>query len=95
MIDDQASCLKTISEQDESLLFLGMVRVIEQTGAFVEKCSLRLLEGNAVLCQVGSRLAIVPGKFDIAHGIILAISILSRAAAGPCEILTAWFLRHF
>jgi hypothetical protein len=51
-----------------------VIRVIDQAGVFVQKDGLRFLEGDAVLHQVGLSLAAIPGKLDIAHGIILAIS---------------------
>jgi len=51
-----------------------VIRVIDQAGVFVQKNGLSFLEGNAVLHQIGSGLAAIPGKFYIAHSIILAIS---------------------
>jgi hypothetical protein len=50
-----------------------MIWVIEQTGAIVEKYSLRFLEGHTMFLKVGLGLTPIPGKFDIAHSIILAI----------------------
>ena len=58
-----------------------MIRVIDQAGAVVKKDSFRFLERDAVLCQVGSSLAAVPGKVNIAHSIILAI--LAARVSGP------------
>ena len=74
MADDQAARLKTISKQHEPFFFLRVIRIIDQAGVLIEKNSLRFLEGDAVLHQVGSSLAAIPGKLDIAHSIILAIS---------------------
>jgi len=51
-----------------------VIRVIDQAGVFVQKDGLRFPEGDAVLHHIGLSLAAIPGKLDIAHGIILAIS---------------------
>lgn len=50
-----------------------MIRGVDQAGVLVQKDGLCLLEGNTVLYQVGSSLAAIPGKSNIAHSIILAI----------------------
>lgn len=47
---------------------------LKSSGVLVQKSSLRFLEGNVVLCHVGSSLAPIPGKLDIAYGNTLAIS---------------------
>jgi hypothetical protein len=89
MTDDQAASLKAIAQQDEPFFLLGVIRVIDQAGVFVQKNGPRFLEGNAVLYQVGLSLAAIPGKLDIAHGIILAISgQLPGAKCAHCR--TAW-----
>jgi hypothetical protein len=54
-----------------------MIGVVKQTGVFVQKNSLRFLKGDPMLCFVGSSLPAIPGKFDIAHSIILALSDLA------------------
>src|ERR1035438_3817926 len=50
-----------------------MIRVIDEAGELVEENSLRFLEGDTVLRQVGASLVPIPGKLNIAHSIILAI----------------------
>jgi hypothetical protein len=50
-----------------------VIGVVDQAGALVQENSLCFLEGDAVLDQVGSSLAAIPGKRNIAHSIILAI----------------------
>ena len=51
-----------------------MIRVINQASVLVQKNSLCFLERDAMLYQVRSSLAAIPGKFNIARIIILAIS---------------------
>jgi hypothetical protein len=51
-----------------------MIRIVDQAGVLIEKNGFRLLERDAMLCNVGPRLARIPGRLDIAHSIILAIS---------------------
>jgi hypothetical protein len=53
-----------------------VIRVIYQAGALIQKNSFCFLEGDAMLYQVGSGLAPIPGKLDIAHSIILAITAI-------------------
>jgi hypothetical protein len=62
-----------------------MIRIVDQAGAVVEKDCLSFLERDTVLRDVGSGLSSIPGKFDIAHSIILAIS----QAGGACFSLPA------
>jgi len=50
-----------------------VIWVIDQARVLVQKNGLCFLEGDAVLYQVGSSLAAIPGKFYIAQSIILAI----------------------
>ena len=80
MTDDQAVRLKTITQEQEPFFFPGVIRVIDQAGALIQKNSLSFLERDAVLYQVGSSLALIPGKLNIAHTGILAIP--SPAAEG-------------
>lgn len=77
MADCQTSRLKTVSEEYEPLFFIRMIGIVEQAGVLVEKHGLGFFEGHAVFCQVGSGLANVPNKPDIAHSIILAISFVT------------------
>ena len=58
-----------------------MIRVVEQAGILVQKSGLRFFEGDTVLRQVGSSLAAIPGKLDIAHSNMLAISVITESAA--------------
>ena len=51
-----------------------MIRVVDQAGVFIQENGSGFLEGDPVLAFVGSGFTRVPGKFDIAHSIILAIS---------------------
>jgi hypothetical protein len=37
MADDQATRLKTVAQQQESFFFPGVIRVINQAGALVQK----------------------------------------------------------
>ena len=73
MIDDQAACPKAITQEHKPFFVLGMIRVIDQARVLVQENSLCILEGDAMLDQVGLSLAPIPGKLYIAHNIILAI----------------------
>jgi hypothetical protein len=61
-----------------------MIRVIHQAGVLVQKHSLCFLEGDPVLCQVGSSLAAIPGKLNIARSIILEIPRQLPPPLYPC-----------
>jgi hypothetical protein len=74
MANNQTACLKAVTQQYKSLLFLRMFGVIDQAGMLIKKSSLRLFERDAVLLEILLGLARLPGKFYIAHSIILAIS---------------------
>lgn len=50
-----------------------MIGIINQAGILVQKDRPCFVKRNPVLDQVGPRLAPVPGKFDIAQDIMLAI----------------------
>lgn len=63
-----------MAHRHEPFFVLRVIRGIDQAGVFVQKDGLRFLEGDAVLHQVGLGLAAIPGKLNITHGIILAIS---------------------
>ena len=73
MTDDQTVRLKAISQQQESILVLGMIRIVDQAGLLIEKNRLCLLERDAMLYEARSSLGPIPGKLDIATSIILAI----------------------
>jgi hypothetical protein len=51
-----------------------VVRIVDQAGVLIQKDGLRFLKRDAVLYQVGFSFAAIPGKFDIAYIIILAMS---------------------
>ena len=51
-----------------------MIRIIDQASVLVEENRLSRFKRNAMLGKVGSGLSPIPGKFNIAHSIILAIS---------------------
>ena len=74
MTDDQAVRLEAIAEEYEALCFLRVIRITDQASVLVQKNSLCFLERDAMLYQVRSSFAAIPGKFNIAHIIILAIS---------------------
>ena len=78
MTDNQAARLEAIAHEHEALFVLGVIRIVDQAAALIQKGSLRLLKGDSMLRQVGTSLAAVPGEFDIAHSIILAIPPLRR-----------------
>lgn len=46
--DDQTARLKAKTQHQESILFPGMIRIVNQTSAFVEKDALSLLERDAM-----------------------------------------------
>jgi len=73
MADDQTARAKAISQQQETILVLGVIRVVDQASVLVQKHGLSLLKGDAVFYKVGPSLARIPGKLYIAHNIILAI----------------------
>src|ERR1035438_5003467 len=55
----------------------------DQAAALIQKSGLRLFKGDTVLCQISLSLATIPGKFNIAHSIILAIpSRVARIRSG-------------
>src|SRR5260370_36633293 len=78
MADNETSRLKTITHQQETFFFPGVIRVVDQTGTLVEEHRLSFLEGDAMLSQIGSGLVWIPAKSDIVNSIILAISIRLR-----------------
>ena len=75
MADYQTPCHQAIAEEKKSSLILGMIRIVNQAGMIVKKNRLCLLERDAMLNLVGTRFPPVPGKFNIAQSIILAISL--------------------
>jgi hypothetical protein len=64
---------KAVAQQKESGLSPGLIRIVGQTGGLVEENGLSFLKGDTVFVQVRAGLATIPGKFDIAHSIMLAI----------------------
>jgi hypothetical protein len=66
---------KAVAQQKESGISRGLIRIIHQPGALVEESGSGLLKGDTVLVQVRAGLAAIPGKFDIAHSIILILAI--------------------
>ena len=80
MTNDETSRLKAVAQQQESILIGGMIGIVNQTGALVQKDRLRLFEGHTVLGHVCSCLAAIPGTFYIAHSIMVAL----RATNAPC-----------
>jgi hypothetical protein len=44
MTDDQAAPLQAAAQEQEPLFVLGVIRVVDQAGAVVEKRGLRFLE---------------------------------------------------
>ncbi len=75
MDNDEASRVKALTHQQESFFFHGMIRIVDQAGVLVKEDGLSFLKGDAVLSQIGSGLMGIPRKSDIAHSIILAISV--------------------
>ena len=75
MIDNQAACLKAVTQDHESFFYLRVIGIVDQACALVQENRLRLVERDAVLGEVGSSLAPVPGKVYIAHSIILALPL--------------------
>ena len=73
MTHDKTPRLDAIPKQQEPILIRGVIGIADQAGALIQKHRLRFLKRDAVLQQIGPRLTPVPGKFDIAHSIILAI----------------------
>ena len=73
MADNRTSGLQTVAQKNETILILGVIGIIDQAGALVQKRGFGLLKRDAVLDQVGFRFAPIPGELDIAHSIILAI----------------------
>jgi hypothetical protein len=61
-----------------------VIRVIDQSGVLVQKNSPCFLEGDAMLYQVGSTFATIPGKFNIAHSIILAMPDAEGESSAQC-----------
>jgi len=78
MANDETTRPKTVAQQQETIFISRMVRIVDQTGALVRKSGLCLLERDAVLCQVGLSFTAIPGKINLAHIIILAISATCR-----------------
>ena len=74
----EAVRLKAVTQQQESFFFIGMIRIVDQARILIEKNSLSFLKGDAMLGKVRSGLPAIPGKFDIAHSLILAISGAAR-----------------
>jgi hypothetical protein len=73
MTDQKTTCLKAETQQQEPILILGMIGIVNQAGIFVQEDRFRLFKGHAMLNEVGFGFAAVPGKFDIAYSIILAL----------------------
>ena len=47
--DDEASCLKAVTQHQESFFVIRMIRIVDQAGVLVEKNCLSLLKRDAVL----------------------------------------------
>ena len=74
MHHNQTTRLQAAAQKHEAILILRVVRIVNQAAAFVRKDSLGLLKRDTVLGEVGTRLAPIPGKLNIAHSIMIAIS---------------------
>ena len=83
----EAVRLKAVTQQQESFFFIGMIRIVDQARILIEKNSLSFLKGDAMLGKVRSGLPAIPGKFDIAHSLILAISGAARNPLQECLTL--------
>src|ERR1700691_540469 len=79
MRDDQTTRPKAVAQKQEPIFVLRVIRIVYQAAALVEKNGLRFLERDAMLYEIRLGLAPVPGQLDIAHSIILAISINAPA----------------
>ena len=44
MAHDQATCLKTVPQQQEPIFIPRVIRIVDQAGALVQKNGLRFLE---------------------------------------------------
>jgi hypothetical protein len=72
--NNQTSCQKAKAQHQEPLLLLlGVIRIVNQSGAIIQKNTLGFLKRDPMLRHVGPSLALIPGKFNIAHSIILAL----------------------
>jgi len=93
MSDDEALRLKAVTQQQKSFFFIGMIRIVNQARLLIEKNGLSFVKGDAMLGKVRSGLPGIPGKFDIAHSLILAISSATRLSqyrthkTSPCVML--------
>jgi hypothetical protein len=52
MIDDQASRLKAVSQEDEPFFLVRVIGIIDQAGVLVEENTPCFLEGDAMLNEV-------------------------------------------
>ena len=67
MDHDKDSETSTETEQQEPVLRIGMLGIVEQEGMLVGKHRLRFCERDAMLAPIGSSLACVPLKPELAH----------------------------
>jgi hypothetical protein len=67
MAHDQRLGLCTDAEKEESILFIGMVRVMDEQGVLVSEDRLAFLEGNAMLPLIGCVLVFVPYEPQWSH----------------------------
>ncbi len=73
MTDEETTSLNAEHQHQKTILFLRVIRIVDQTSVLIEKHSLGLFERNSMLDQIGSGIRPVPGEVDIAHRIILAL----------------------
>lgn len=64
MNDDQDAQALAQAEKDKAILVLGVVRVVDQQGAFVREHGAGVVERDAVLAEVGLRRLRIPLEPD-------------------------------
>lgn len=61
--------MKTQTEQNETFLVFGMIRIVDEFGVFIVKNGLRFFEAHAMLFKIQHRLAPIPLESQFAHGV--------------------------
>ena len=62
MTDNETTRLKAEAQRQEAVFVIGVIGIVDQAGAFIEKNGPRLLERDTVLMEVSSILTSIPGN---------------------------------
>ena len=67
MANNEGSKARAKAKQHESILVIGVIRIIDKQRSVVQENGLRLLERDTVLLAVGTVLPLIPFEPQVGH----------------------------